>query len=183
MTNKKAVLSFDEQAPAFTSKELVRYYVDGGIKLKNNKGAYAFIKKQYAKKTKVSARASEKGSSSTDSEILAVKLAMKDALDKNLDPRQVIILTDQKSLAFPTNLKRSNSKMAVLRKEIDEYGFQVKYMKSQHTLTVKELETAPARVKNALAVHTVVQAKLNKPSNRYLYHLKKKRAKKKTKQK
>ena len=171
-------ISVDEDKDStrkFKSSEIVRYYVDGGIKAKDNKGAWAYVKQQKSKKPEVSARSNVKGVSSTDSEILAIKLAMKNALDENIDPSRVIIYTDQYPLTRPEMLKRSNSKLSKLRKELDNNGFTVRYYKSQHTIARDELKTAPPKVLNALAVHTIVNKKLEKPNNRYLNHLCKKR--------
>ncbi len=102
---------------------------------------------------------------------------MKNALDENIDPSRVIIYTDQYPLTRPEMLKRSNSKLSKLRKELDNNGFTVRYYKSRHTIARDELKTAPPKVLNALAVHTIVNKKLGKPNNRYLNHLRKKKKK------
>lgn len=154
-------------------KEIVHYYVDGGIK--DGKAASVFVRKGFARKPKEEVRrVFNKRVTSTKSEIRAIKLAVEDALADGIKPEHVVIHTDQKSLVY--NSFRRDSEMSRLRQELDDLGFNLAYIPSTHDIAPDvDKSQVPKKVLNALQVHNLVTSTLARGHNRYRHHLNKKR--------
>lgn len=155
-------------------KEIVHYYVDGGIR--DGVSASAFVRKAFRQPPKEEVRrALSRKVSSTKSEMRAIRLAVEDALAEGIDPAKVVIHTDQKPLVF--NSFRRTNPMAELREEIVGMGFNLAYIPSTHRLeSGVDPSKLPKKVLNALAVHNLVKKTLDQGHNRYRYYLNKKRA-------
>ena len=159
-------------------KDIVHYYVDGGIK--NGVAASAFVRKAFRQKPPEEVRrVFSTKVSSAKSEMRAIRLAVEDALSEGIDPSRVVIHTDQKSLGF-NNFKRV-SPMSLLREEIVNQGFNLSYIPSTHILEDIDVSKVPKKVLNALTVHNLVKSTLASGNNRHRYHLMKKRAKRRSK--
>lgn len=151
-------------------KKITHYYVDGGVK--EDMSVAAFIKKGYAQKTVSHSRKYQHPMKSSEAEIRAIKIAMKDAKEAGLDPKTVVIHTDQKPLF--NHYLSANDALAALKEEIDSDGFHIKLLKSKHS----QFGQMDKSQQNALAVHLEVTQGFNKKPNRYRVHLNKKKSSK-----
>lgn len=155
-------------------KEITHYYVDGGVQ--GSIAVAAFLKKGFRMKPTEGTRTYRKAMSSTDAEIRAIRIAMNDAITNNIDPKKVVIHTDQKALV--TDQINKSKKFGELRDDIKDLGFNLSYLPSVHGLDHIPEEKRTKKAINALRVHELVNEEFTKPHNRYRHHLNKKRAKK-----
>ena len=154
-------------------KEIVHYYVDGGVK--GSITASAFVRKAFKQKPKEESRKRYTKTSSTKSEIRAIRLAMEDAFSAGFDPAKVVIHTDQKHLVF-NRQKDKKWVFSKLQEELDQHGFKLAYIPSTHSIDMSaNPDKLPKKVLNALQVHNLVTDTLSSGHNRYRYHLMKKR--------
>ena len=140
-------------------KKKIHYYTDGGKR--GTKTISAFIKKGYFVGSSQTVRSSYRNKTNIDAETRAIKLVQDDVLKHHYDTKNVIIHTDQKALCF-NNIH--NSHYNDLRDELNRQGFTIRYIKSTHSDNSDNINM------NALAIHQLVQEKLNEPKNRYLIH-------------
>ena len=161
---------------AVDPKEIVHYYVDGGVR--DGVAASVFVRKAFKQPVKEEVRrVFSRKVSSTGSEIRAIRLAVEDALSEGIDPSKVVIHTDQKALVRP-NFRRVTL-MSLLREELIGQGFNLAYIPSTHQIDeTMDLSRVPKKVLNALQVHNLVKDTLDRGHNRYRYHLNKKRKRK-----
>ena len=156
-------------------KEVVHYYTDGGVKQRS--GSAAFLRKGFGLKPKEVVRfyKQSKKMSTTDCDIRAVRLAVEDAISEGFDLSKVVIHTDQIALSRFI-IKDKTAKLRLLRDELQELGVNVVHTRSTHDLEyyngIPE-EEIPARVKNSLKVHNLVNEAFGK-RNRWQNHVCKK---------
>lgn len=158
-------------AGQLVEKELSHYYTDGG--LKKGVAVSAFLRKKYGTKPREVWRRYpwSKGYSTTDAEYRAIELAIEDAIQEGIPLQAVVIHTDQKNLQDFWNLDPS-SKPYAFRAWLQELGVSVVYSKSTHNLEEFEglpLKDVPAKFRNALTVHQLVNRNF-KTLNRYQLH-------------
>ena len=143
-------------------KEVIHYYVDGGVK--SQVGVAAIIRKGFGLKPHQEVRVykSSRNKSTTDCEIRAVELAVEDAQKNGFDLNKVVIHSDQMALA-KSKIKDKEARL--------------------HDLEAFEgipEENIPKRVLNSLAVHKLVTSSFRK-RNRYQNHVCKRNRKNKNK--
>lgn len=153
-------------------KEVIHYYVDGGVK--SRVGVAAFIRKGFGLKPHQEVRVykSSRNKSTTDCEIRAVELAVEDAQKNGFDLSKVVIHSDQIALSR-FKIKDKESRLYVFREKLKEIGVTVVYTQSTHDLGAFEgvpEENVPKRVLNSLAVHKLVTSSFRK-RNRYQNHI------------
>lgn len=140
-------------------KQKIHYYTDGGKR--GTKTISAFIKKGYFVGSSQTVRSSYRNRTNIDAETRAIKLVQEDVKKNHYNTKDVIIHTDQKALCF-NNIR--NNHYNDLRDELNKQGFTIRYIKSTHSDNNDNINM------NALAIHQLVQTKLNEPKNRYLVH-------------
>ena len=153
-------------------KEIIHYYVDGGVKCRV--GVAAFIRKGFGLNPHQEVRVykSSKKKSTTDCEIRAVELAIEDAQKNGFDLSKVVIHSDQIALSR-FKIKDKESRLYKFREELKEIGVNVVYTQSTHDLEQYKNtpeENIPKRMLNSLAVHNLV-SKSFRVRNRYQNHL------------
>ena len=160
-------------------KEVIHYYVDGGVKCRV--GVAAFIRKGFGLNPHQEVRVykSSKKKSTTDCEIRAVELAVEDAQKNGFDLSKVVIHSDQIALSR-FKIKDKESRLYKFREKLQEIGVNVVYTQSKHDLEQYKNtpeENIPKRILNSLAVHNLV-SKSFRVRNRYQNHLCKRNRKK-----
>ena len=142
-------------------KEVIHYYVDGGVKCRV--GVAAFIRKGFGLNPHQEVRVYKSSKK---------ELAIEDAQKNGFDLSKVVIHSDQIALSR-FKIKDKESRLYKFREELKEIGVNVVYTQSTHDLDQYKNtpeENIPKRILNSLAVHNLV-SKSFRVRNRYQNHL------------